>query len=123
MITLDVMNAKVIGHAQPRDEFFIGYENMGYDASSLLLQGLSPTATKNGEGAYQFGSLDPSSGLYSPKDNIPFKEITGFFPLFLPLLFLPSSSSLSLLSSPFLFSFRFFAFAFLFADHLLHFNI
>jgi hypothetical protein len=75
LITVDVANAKVVSNTQPKDEFFIGYENMAYNGTTLL--GLSPTGTRNGEGAYQFGTLSPTDGAYVALNNIPFKALMG----------------------------------------------
>ena len=46
VVTVDASTASVVGTAKPKDLWFVGFENMGFDGS--LLQGLSPTGTTDG---------------------------------------------------------------------------
>lgn len=50
---------------------------MVYDSDTELLYGLSPTGTRNGEGAYLFSTLSPSHGAVQAIQDIPYKAITG----------------------------------------------
>lgn len=77
LLTVDVAAAKVTQQTSPHDEFFVGFTNMQYDPRTQRLFGLSPTGTSDGEGAFQFGSLDPNAvdGDYDIITNIPYRAV------------------------------------------------
>ena len=101
LATVNVSAAKPVRETVPHDEFFVGYvrcslslsrtpslladrnrdvasfTNMKFDATQGRIVGLSPTGTRDGEGAFEYGSLDPSSvnGAYRAIAQIPFRAM------------------------------------------------
>ena len=75
---LDLVTFKITS-VSPSDEFFVGFTNMAYNASaSSQLLGLSPTVEPSSSpfcsnGCYNYGSVDPATGLYRNITDIPFK--------------------------------------------------
>lgn len=77
LVVLDVQDAKVLSHTKPKDEFWVGFTNMGFDSSSSLLRGLAPTGTRNGEGEFLFSTLSPSNGVVQSLKDVPYRAIMG----------------------------------------------
>src|SRR3989338_3063020 len=81
MLTLDLRTFKV-SSATPSDAFWAGSSAMAVDPSSpgSQLLGLAPTVEPSSSpfcsnGCYNYGSLQPSSGLYRTLTDIPFKAV------------------------------------------------
>eukprot|EP01094_Clydonella_sp_ATCC50884_P000273 TRINITY_DN1021_c0_g1_i2.p1 TRINITY_DN1021_c0_g1~~TRINITY_DN1021_c0_g1_i2.p1 ORF type:complete len:336 (+),score=71.36 TRINITY_DN1021_c0_g1_i2:100-1107(+) len=77
LVTVNVEQAKVVEETSPHDLFFVGFTNMQFDPNTKRLFGMSPTGTRDGEGAFQFGSLDPSAidGDYQNISVIPYRAM------------------------------------------------
>eukprot|EP00999_Lentomonas_sp_LEN2_P002936 NODE_797_length_1186_cov_116.177526_g756_i0.p1 GENE.NODE_797_length_1186_cov_116.177526_g756_i0~~NODE_797_length_1186_cov_116.177526_g756_i0.p1 ORF type:complete len:368 (+),score=38.82 NODE_797_length_1186_cov_116.177526_g756_i0:40-1143(+) len=80
VVHLDVPQGNITHVSYPDDIFFHGYVNMGYE-DQIVLKGVTPTVTQNGfcsNGCFGFGALDPFTGVYSRRQEIPFKAALNF---------------------------------------------